>query len=340
MKYADFSIPVNSSNSIGCILCPHNCIIKDGKSGICNVRKNSGGKLITTVYNKISSLHPDPIEKKPLYHYYPGKEILSVGSVGCNLKCRFCQNWEISQISDNENSYLKDTNANEIVDVALTINNNIGIAYTYNEPIVWFEFMYEIAKLANENGLKNVMVSNGFINKQPFLKLLNYIDAFSIDLKAFTTEFYKEQTSSELEPVKSTIKEISSHNKYLEITNLLIPGLNDNEADFREMVNWIAGETGENTVLHLSRYFPMYKMTRAKTPERTLLNFYEIAKEKLNFVYVGNLRTSTGQNTYCPNCSNLLIKRLGYNTEVVGVDRNGDCSKCNAHLSDYGIVLK
>jgi pyruvate formate lyase activating enzyme len=312
-----------------CQLCPHNCKLSEGQMGICRVRKNNAGKLISENYGKVCALHTDPIEKKPFYHFFPGANILSVGSIGCNLHCKFCQNWEISQSGSKEFTPLKTTEADDIISMALQQADNIGIAYTYNEPTVWIEFMLDVARIIKEKQMKNVMVTNGFINPGPLDHLLQYIDAFSVDLKAFTDDFYKTLTSSALAPVLKTLKTISKSDAHLEITNLVIPNRNDDPSDFMRMIDWIADEIGTGTVLHISRYFPTYKMDEPPTPEKKLLEFFRLARKKLDHVYLGNLRSGEHQNTFCPSCSTLSISRSGYFTEVVGLDHDGRCLNCN-----------
>ena len=329
MKEAAFYKKLDKEK-VQCFLCPHECTISMGKRGICHVRKNVVGKLVSENHGQVCSLHFDPIEKKPLYHFYPGSTIYSVGSVGCNLHCKFCQNCEISQTNVDDFPFLKEYPAREIVRLALQRKDNIGIAYTYNEPIVWFEFMMDIAKIAHKEGLKNVMVTNGFINPGPLMELMPFMDAFSVDLKAFNDDFYRKITSSKLNPVLETLKTLKRNNKYFEITNLVITAENDNEKEFAEMVKWISGELGKGTVLHISRYHPMYKMTHPATSVHKLLDFYNIAKEKLDFVYVGNVLTKEGQNTYCPKCGHLLVERLGYSVDNAGLDKVGSCGKCGA----------
>ncbi|OYT14297.1 MAG: AmmeMemoRadiSam system radical SAM enzyme [Bacteroidetes bacterium 4572_114] len=311
-----------------CNLCPHHCVIGEGKAGICKVRKNIDGDLLLTTYGIVSSVGFDPIEKKPLYHFYPGSIIFSVGNFGCNLRCKFCQNWQISQTIPDDINHRKKYGPGELVNMALGKNTNIGIAYTYNEPIVWFEYMVDIAEAAKKEGLKNVMVTNGFINPQPLDELLGLIDAFNVDLKAFTEDFYRNQTISKLKPVKETLIKIRKSGRHLEITNLLITGHNDDTRNFTEMVKWIAGELGEDTVLHLSRYFPTYKMSAPPTSLGLLEEFYGLAKEKLNHVYLGNISTTTGQHTFCSNCGQKVIDRSRYNTWLKGLDDKGRCTNC------------
>ena len=317
-----------SDNKVKCTLCPHNCIISDGQLGICKVRKNTGGILYTLNYAQLSAIHTDPIEKKPLYHFYPGKNILSLGSIGCNLKCNFCQNSHISQINNDIEFPAEKYNSEYIVKEALRVRNNIGIAYTYNEPVIWYEYMYETALKAKEKKLKNVVVSNAYINPEPLQNLIPLIDAFNIDLKAYTEDFYKKQTKSNLNPVLQTIEAIASSGKHIEITNLIIPELNDNFDDFRNLIKFLVKTSGRNTILHLSRYFPAYKSELPATPKETLIEFYNYAKKHINFVYLGNIKTDTGNNTYCSNCSNPLIIRTLFYSSITGLNEN-KCKNCN-----------
>ena len=316
------------NNKVKCNLCPHNCIIKEGKRGICNVRKNSEGVLYSENYGQITALGFDPIEKKPLYHFYPGSFILSVGSFGCNLKCDFCQNWEISQSTIDEITRTQTHSPDDIINIAVQREDNTGIAYTYNEPVIYFEFMLDVAKKAKDKGLKNVMVTNGFINTEPLNELLQYIDAFSVDLKGFTEEFYKKKTSSELEPVKQSLKQISNNGNFLEITNLVIPTLNDEKSKYKEMIQWIGKEIGTKTVLHISRYFPSYHSSIETTSMAELKEFYQLAKKELDYVYLGNVSSSEGTDTYCDNCGSLLVSRQGYYTDISGIDEQGQCKNC------------
>ena len=333
MKEAMFYSP--DADAVVCGLCPHFCRIRDGRRGICRVRKNSGGTLIAESYGQISSMGFDPVEKKPLYHFYPGQIILSVGSVGCNLQCKFCQNWEISQTSCEDFGRLREADPGEIVDLAMQHEENIGIAYTYNEPAIWFEFMMDIAKPAAKKGLKNVMVTNGFITQEALEKSFEFIDAYSVDLKAFNEEFFKKLTKSRLQPVLEALKRISEAGKHLEVTNLVIPNRNDDPKEFRAMIDWIAENLGAETVLHISRYYPTYQLDEPATPEKELTDFYKMASRQLDYVYLGNIRTGKGQNTYCPKCKSLLIERSGYLADVSGLNDKGDCSKCGQPVIKY-----
>ncbi len=322
--------------AVQCNLCPHNCIIKNDKSGVCKVRTNHQGTLITNNYGLVSSLGFDPIEKKPLYHFYPGKEILSVGSLGCNLKCEFCQNWQISQTSvEDFTRGAEHMKVDELIKIALSNKHNIGIAYTYNEPTVFFEYMIDIAKKAKENKLKNVMVTNGFINKEPLNELNQYIDAYNVDLKAFNESFYLKYTHSMLDPVKESLLNIKKAGKHLEITNLIIPDLNDNQEEFLQMVKWIRNYLGKQTVLHISRYYPTYKLKKESTSIDKMLELYKIATHYLDFVFLGNVNLSEGNHTYCPNCGELLISRRGYVTNKQSVSKDGNCLSCGMHLFEF-----
>lgn len=323
---------IAEGDRIICNLCPHNCSIKDGAAGICKVRRNLDGKLYSENYGLLSAINFDPIEKKPLYHFFPDSVILSIGGVGCNMKCKCCQNWQISQTSAQDFPYSKSYSPDEIVKAANSRANNIGVAYTYNEPTVWYEYMLETAKLVHEAGLKNVMVSNGYINEYPLLELIKYLDAFNIDLKAFNEYFYKTQSGARLEPVKNTLRLLVKNGKHVEITNLVIPTFNDNEKEFIEMVSWISAELGKSTVLHLSRYHPMYKLNVKATDHEVLERFYEIAKKKLNYVYVGNINIKECQDTMCAKCGKTVIKREGYSVERNGINRSGNCKYCGENI--------
>lgn len=317
------------ANKLRCQLCPHYCIIPENERGTCNVRRNSGGELISENYGQITGLAVDPVEKKPLYHFFPGTGILSIGSFGCNMSCSFCQNSHISQATADNSVSLKAYSCGEIIEAAEAMNQSM-IAYTYNEPVVFYEFMLDCVRLAHSKGIQGVMVSNGFINEKPLDELMQYMDAFNIDLKAFDRDFYKGIAGAALDPVLKTIKKIAASDKHLEITCLVIPGLNDNEGNFREMISWIAKECGEDQVLHLSRYFPHYKLRESSTPLSTIEKFIEIARGKLNYVYPGNTATNFDSNTYCHNCNKLLIERSMYTVNITF--KNGKCPRCDTDI--------
>ena len=266
-----------------CHLCPYECNIPPGGKGSCGVRQNIDGVLYSLVYGKTTGIALDPIEKKPLYHYHPGEKILSLGTRGCNFHCNFCQNWHISQEVDGP---VENITSEEVVERAKELHS-FGIAYTYNEPFIWYEFVLDTAKLARQNKLENVLVTNGFVNPGPLEGMLPYINAMNIDLKAFDEDFYIKICKGRLKPVLDVIK-ISAKACHVELTNLLIPTLNDSESSVRKMVDWIYSNLGPEVPLHLSRYFPCYNMDIAPTPIDTLKRAERIAKEKLKYVYIGN----------------------------------------------------
>jgi len=269
---------------VQCHLCPYNCMIAEDLRGSCGVRINRGGVLYTEVYNRTTSIALDPIEKKPLYHYHPGEHILSLGTKGCNLHCQFCQNWHISQEID---APTQEITSEQVVEKARSADS-FGIAYTYNEPFIWYEFVLETAKLAKKNGLENVLVTNGYVNMEPLEEMLPFIDAMNIDLKSFNEDFYIKICKGRLKPVLEVIKR-SAKACHVELTNLIIPTLNDSEEEIRKMVEWICENLGPDVPLHFSRYFPCYQMTLPPTPVETLKMAEKIAREKLRYVYLGNV---------------------------------------------------
>lgn len=270
---------------IRCQLCPHQCKLKDGQTGLCRVRVYQGGELIALNYGEVSSLALDPIEKKPLYHFYSGSMILSVGTWGCNLACPFCQNYSIAHqtpptrfIAPEELLYIT---------VAYRAQGSIGLAFTYNEPAMWQEYIMDLAPLLKAQGLKVVMVSNGYIEQKPLQDLLPFVDALNIDVKAFNDQFYQRFCKARLDKVKSTVEAAMGH-AHIEITTLLIPGENDNDEEIRALARWMAS-LDPDTVLHLSRYYPAYKLDLPATPVNTLKRARDIAREYLNYVYLGNV---------------------------------------------------
>jgi len=334
MTEASFYIKLEEKK-VKCELCPHHCIIDPGKYGNCCARRNHSGVLVSEVYGKIAALNFDPIEKKPLYHFYPGSEILSIGTTGCNLHCCFCQNHSISQCNNILHNDISNYTPAEIAEKSLKAKGNIGVAFTYNEPIINIEFVLETSHLIKQNNQKTVFVSNGYINQSPLEQLIDTIDAFNIDIKGFDLDFYKKYTKATLEPVLQTIKRIALSGKHLELTNLVIPTINDEETEFEEMCKWIAGEIGDETVLHLSKFFPRYKLDQYPTPAETLFELYDIAKTHLKYVYIGNMATEIHSNTYCPSCGKLMIERTYYNMKQKGVDDTGKCKKCGKQIFKY-----
>ncbi|MCK4653952.1 MAG: AmmeMemoRadiSam system radical SAM enzyme [Candidatus Cloacimonetes bacterium] len=288
------------NKKVQCELCPHLCIMTPGSTGKCRARKNIDGVLYTSNYAKTITISIDPMEKKPLYHFYPGESVISIGPNSCNFSCDFCQNYNSSQ----QVVPTQDITPGKLLEISKQHQCDF-VSYTYTEPITWFEFVLDSAKLLQENRIKNVMVTNGFINPEPLNELLPYIDAMNIDLKSMDDEFYKKICKSRLQPVLETIR-TASKNCHIEITNLLVTDENDSEGNIRKLVDFVA-EVNPDIPLHFSRYFPAYKMTNPPTPISRLKRAREIAEEKLSYVYIGNVMTE--KDTLCPNCKHLLIKR-------------------------------
>jgi pyruvate formate lyase activating enzyme len=325
----DTILSKSHGDKLECLLCPHYCKLASGKTGICGVRKNNGTGIELTTYGVISGFAHDPIEKKPLYHYFPGSKILSIGSYGCNMRCDFCQNFNISQNYPVRSSEL--TTPESIADNVRSASNNIGIAFTYNEPVIWFEYLRDVALKVKDAGYHTVMVSNGYVAEEPLKEYLDLIDAFNIDLKAFSEDFYRKVTGATLEPVKKALKMISASGNHLEITTLLIPGLNDTGEEMEELVKWISGDLGRSVPFHISRYFPMHKRRDGSTPFESLIRFYEIASQHLDYVYVGNVKSDTGQDTICPECGKTVTTRSGYSISHVNTT-DGNCSGCGRKI--------
>ena len=328
MKEALFYTKIGD-NVVTCELCPHRCRITQGSRGICKARENIDGGLYSRTYSEICSIAMDPIEKKPLYHFYPGSEILSVGSYGCNFFCLFCQNWQVSQNEVETMHYTPE----EIVQAAMN-QGSLGIAFTYNEPLINYEFVRDTSILARECGLKNVLVTNGYINPEPLTCLLEYIDGVNLDIKAGENEFYSSLCGGSINPVLATAKAIHEAGVHLEVTTLLIPGENDDKKELDWLAGWIAENCGKNTVAHLSAYFPRYKFDSDGTSADDLIKARGIFKGHLEYVYCGNMALGAEcSNTYCFKCGNELIRRIGYQIDLTGVDiRIRACCKCYADV--------
>ncbi len=326
-------------NKVKCNLCNHGCVIKEGRLGKCGVRENRKGVLNTLVYGKLIARHIDPIEKKPLFHLMPGSLSYSIATVGCNFKCKFCQNADISQMpSERDGMIMGDPFSPEnIVDAALSKDCKT-IAYTYTEPTVFFEFAYDTAKLAHQNGIKNVFVTNGYMSAQALNMISPYLDAANVDLKAYTNDFYKTYCGARLEPVKETLKLMKSLGVFVEVTTLIIPGLNDAGEELKELAAFLAGSLGTDTPWHISRFHPTYKlMDRPSTPVKTLVTAREIGIEAgLKYVYTGNVPGESGEKTFCYQCGKLLIDRWGFYIRQ-NLIKNGQCSYCGAHIHGVGM---
>ncbi len=319
-----------SDKVVLCLLCPNYCNIKPGKAGVCRARKNIAGELVSLNYGEITSLALDPIEKKPLYHFCPGSDILSVGTLGCNLSCGFCQNWHISQADADTYSMTPAALAEVVADYGAK-KESVGLSYTYSEPLVWFEFVLETAELVHEAGLKNVLVTNGHICEKPLKELLPYIDAMNIDVKSFSPSFYAKVCHGKLEPVLRTAEAARKAGCHIEITNLLIPGLNDSGDEISELVNWVAAALGDTTPLHFSRYYPAYKFKEPPTPIDTLRKAAEIARRKLKYVYLGNIPGKEGADTICYECGKTVIRRTVFGVAEVHV-MDAKCEYCGAPI--------
>lgn len=301
------------------------CIISENEEGICRARINLKGTLYAVTYGKTVTIHKDPVEKKPLYHFLPQTQTLSLGHNSCNLKCRFCQNYHISQMQ----SRTFDISVEQLV--TYCIENSIpSVSFTYTEPITWFEFVLDAARELKKHNIKSIMVSNGYINPEPLEMLLEVVDAFNIDLKAFTDNFYKSLCSATLKPVLDAIKLISEK-AHLEVTNLVIPEENDD--DYSSIIEFISNLNPDIPV-HFSKYYPQYEMMNPPTPDSILKDIYNSAISKLNNVYIGNIVTSDENNTACPECGELLIERRYFNALVTD-DFNGNCPSCNNKI--YGV---
>ena len=324
------------NNKVKCILCPNNCTLSEGKIGPCKARKNDGGKLISLTYGKVVAMNVDPIEKKPLYHFLPGSKTFSIGTNGCNLKCRNCQNFSISQKVP-EREFTKNISAEEIVDMALK-NQCESISFTYNEPTVFYEYMLEIAKLSKIAGLKNVMVTNGYINKEPLLELIPYLDAVNIDLKVFDNKIYKSLFKGKLKPVLKTIKTLKKNNVWIELTNLIIPGYSDNVKKISKMIDWFTENNMQTVPLHFSRFFPTYKLGEIEpTNISSILEAGKIARDKgMQYVYYGNMHENMSE-TICPECKSSLILRKTYSIESININSN-KCNNCNTKIPGIWMV--
>ncbi len=310
--------------AVRCGLCPHRCLISDGKRGICQVRENRGGTLFALTYGRVAAVQLDPIEKKPLFHFHPGTQILSVGSIGCNFRCGFCQNWHLVL----GEASLSSVEIPELVRAAGE-SGAVGIAYTYNEPLIGFEFVRDCAREFRNAGMANVLVTNGYVSPEPLAELLPLVDAMNIDLKSMDPDFYRKVCGGTLAPVIETIR-TASRSVHVEITNLLVTGENDSEEAIRKVVDFVA-ETDPEIPLHISRYFPHHRFTAPPTPPARLEAAWRIAREKLSYVYVGNYSLAGSEDTRCPRCGATAVRRLGYRVSGIGLAGNR-CASCAAKL--------
>lgn len=321
-----------SDSKVQCELCPWRCVVEPGRRGHCEVRENRDGLYYSLVYGQVAANHNDPIEKKPFYHFLPGTSAFSIATAGCNVDCKFCQNWELAQ-----------RRPEELRSVAFTAEELVGyaerwdcesIAFTYNEPTVFNEFVYDVASKARTRGIKSVIISNGFINQKPLLDLCKVIDAYKVDLKSFSEDYYRNVVGGQLAPVLETLVTLKQQDVWSEIVYLTVPTLNDNPSEIQDMAEWILKELGPDIPVHFSRFYPKYKLKNLPpTPVATLEKLYNTAREAgLNHVYLGNVPGHAGENTICPGCHETIIGRVGYRifkNKVV----NGKCDYCGQKIA-------
>ena len=326
-------------NKVKCNLCNHRCVIKDGRRGICSVRENREGTLETLVYGRLIASNIDPIEKKPLFHLLPASLSYSIATVGCNFRCLFCQNADIAQMPSDHKGVIRGScfTPQEVVNAAVKADCE-SIAYTYTEPTVFFEFAYDTAKIAHENGIKNVFVTNGYMTAEALNMINPYLDAANVDLKAYNEDFYKTYCGAKLVHVKETLKLMKSLGIFIEVTTLLIPGLNDGKDELEKLAAFLANSLGTETPWHISRFHPTYKLTdRPPTPVETLITAREIGiKSGLKYVYTGNVPGEKGEKTFCYQCGNILIDRWGFYIQKNLIE-NGRCTYCSAPIHGVGL---
>ncbi|MFC1511664.1 AmmeMemoRadiSam system radical SAM enzyme [Candidatus Latescibacterota bacterium] len=319
------------SGRVQCHVCPTNCVIPAGGRGFCSTRENRGGTLYSLVYGKIAAEHIDPIEKKPFYHVLPGSQAYSIATAGCNMTCKFCQNWQLSQ-SRPEELHARSVSPGEIAEAAQR-NGALTIAYTYNEPTVFTEFVEDCAKAGNRLGVRSVVVSNGYISAEPLERLADVITAYKVDFKAFSEVFYRDITGGRHDDVLATIKRLRARGIWTELVHLTIPTLNDRDEDFEGMGDWLMGEVGPEVPVHFTRFHPMYRLTNLPvTPVSTLERARAILLDKgMLFVYVGNVPGHPANSTYCPSCGAEVISRMGFSVDAVYL-RDGACAKCGTPI--------
>ena len=329
-----YTLEDKDKNQVRCNLCAHRCLIKDGGRGICRVRENRGGRLYSLVYGRLVSSNPDPVEKKPLFHFQPQSLTWSIATVGCNFRCRHCQNFEISQYPERNRGEIagRKTTPAQVVEAALSAGCS-SISYTYVEPTIFMEFAIDCARLAKEAGLANIFVSNGYTSEEAARAMAPFLDANNIDLKSFSDSFYREICGARLQPVLDTIALMKELGVWVEVTTLLIPGLNDSEAELAEIAGFIAG-VDRNIPWHVTRFHPTFKLTdRPPTPVSSLHRARQAGLAAgLRHVYTGNLPGDEGENTFCPACGNLLVARTGFSARIPGMDK-GRCRKCGEEIA-------
>ncbi|MBD3224982.1 MAG: AmmeMemoRadiSam system radical SAM enzyme [Caldithrix sp.] len=317
---------------IRCNLCPRECVIDDRERGYCGVRENREGTYYTLVYGRPCTYHTDPIEKKPLFHFHPGSMAFSIATGGCNLNCKFCQNWQISQVSPEQIRHF-DLPPPKTADTANQFNA-LSIAYTYSEPVIFYEYMYDTVIAGHERGLKSVMITAGYIKEKPLIDLCAHIDAIKVDLKAFSQKYYRDVVNGDLQPVLDALITMHKQNVWTEIVYLVVPTMNDGEKEIRALSRWIKEYLGDNVPVHFTRFHPQYLMKNLPpTPVSTLERCKSIAdSEGLNFVFIGNVPGHPAEHTYCPSCGTLLIERIGFTIRSNHLNQN-QCSQCGQEIA-------
>ena len=325
-------------NRVQCYLCAHRCKIKEGKRGVCHVRENEDGTLYTLVYGRTISQHVDPVEKKPLQHFYPGSKAYSIATVGCNFRCQWCQNAEISQMPRERHFILGDEATPEEIVASAKRAGCRSIAYTYTEPTIFFEYAYDTAQLAHEEGIANIYVTNGFMSDEMLETFDPYLDAANVDLKAFRDETYRKYVGGRLQPVLDSLKKMKELGVWVEVTTLVVPGINDDEDEIRDAARFVAQELGPETPWHISRFYPSYQMRdKPPTPVSTLQRAQEIGQEEgLRYTFVGNVPGEA--NTVCHECGQMLIRRSGYRLLENNVTADGACPNCGTPVAGVGMA--
>lgn len=320
-------------DAVKCLLCTNQCVMSDGQRGFCRVREPVEGKLYTLVYELVSAAHVDPVEKKPLFHFLPGSKAFSVGTAGCNSRCKYCQNWDISQSTPEQ------TNSSTLTCAGLVggaeMNSCKSIAYTYNEPVIFYEYMLDACKLAKEKGVRNIMVTGAKIMPEPLTQLCAHIDAAHVDFKGFNKKFLAEVCAQRLEDTLATLTTLKKHGVWIEMVNLVVPTLNDDMEDIKRLCGWAVANMGPDSPLHFSRFWPQYKLRSLyPTPVETLQKARDVAiKEGLHFVYIGNVPDLGAEDTYCPSCKKAVIKRKGYLVLENNVSPGGQCLFCSGKIA-------
>ncbi len=319
------------TGGIECQICPRHCRITDLERGYCGTRENRGDVYYTLVYGLPCALNIDPIEKKPLFHFYPGTNAFSLATAGCNVNCKCCQNWDISQSRPEQTNNI-DLPPREIIEICRS-RSTPTIAYTYSEPVIFYEYMYDTAEMGHKHGIKSVMITGGYIEAEPLTDLMPHLDAIKVDLKGIRSEYYRDYVDGELKPVLDRLIQIKNYGMWLEIVYLVIPTLNDSDAEFKELAQWVKTYLGPDVPLHFSRFHPQYLLKNLPpTPQKTLESAHEISlAEGLKFVYLGNLPGHEAESTYCPGCGKVLIERQGYQIYKYNLDGNR-CRMCNQEI--------